>query len=123
MTKNTSTPRNPPGSHDELAWYTITAATATPRRPSRPGRYGTRLIAWRGGSHSSGRVAGSTNRLLRRGGRRAEPEVGVDLAAGGAAVERVQVQTRRTALEQLRAQRAGDLDADAADLVGVVDPV
>ena len=28
MTKNTSTPRNPPGSQSWLAWYTITATTA-----------------------------------------------------------------------------------------------
>ena len=62
MTKNTSTPRNPPGSHDGLAWYTITATTARPRIPSRPGRYGTRLIAWRGGCHSSGRAVASTTR-------------------------------------------------------------
>ena len=59
MTKNTSTPRNPPGSHAGLAWYTITATTARARMPSSPGRYGTRLIAVRGGLHSSGRVAGS----------------------------------------------------------------
>ncbi len=44
MTKNTSTPRNPPRSQVWLAWYTITATTATARNPSRPGRYGTRLI-------------------------------------------------------------------------------
>ena len=59
MTKNTSTPRKPPGSHAGLAWYTITAMTARARMPSSPGRYGTRLIAVRGGLHSSGRVAGS----------------------------------------------------------------
>ena len=57
MTKNTSTPRKPPGSHALLAWYTITASTASARIPSSPGRYGTRLIAGRGGPHSSGLVA------------------------------------------------------------------
>ena len=45
MTKNTSTPRNPPGSQARLAWYTMTATTASARNPSSPGRYGTPLIA------------------------------------------------------------------------------
>ncbi len=38
MTKKTSTPMNPPGSHALLAWYTITATTASARMPSIPGR-------------------------------------------------------------------------------------
>ena len=37
MTKNTSTPRNPPGNQSLLAWYTITATTANARIPSSPG--------------------------------------------------------------------------------------
>jgi hypothetical protein len=38
MTKKTSTPRKPPGSQAGLAWYTITAITASARMPSSPGR-------------------------------------------------------------------------------------
>ena len=41
MTKNTSTPRKPPPSQRLSAWYTMTAMTASARRPSRPGMYGT----------------------------------------------------------------------------------
>ena len=38
MTKNTSTPMNPPGNQSLLAWYIITAMTASARMPSSPGR-------------------------------------------------------------------------------------
>ena len=35
-TKKTSTPRNPPGSHDGSRWKTSTATMARARNPSRP---------------------------------------------------------------------------------------
>ena len=37
-TKNTSTPRNPPGIQLTPAWYSTTAMTETARRPSNEGR-------------------------------------------------------------------------------------
>ena len=37
MTKKTSTPRKPPGSQRGSRWKAMTAATASARRPSRPG--------------------------------------------------------------------------------------
>ncbi len=38
--KNVDTPRNPPRAHPNPAWNSSTAATATPRSPSSPGRVG-----------------------------------------------------------------------------------
>ena len=48
MTKNTSTPMNPPGNQALSAWYTITAMTASVRMPSSPGICGTAADAARG---------------------------------------------------------------------------
>ena len=39
MTKKTSTPRKPPGSHAGTRWKTTTAMIARARRPSRPARW------------------------------------------------------------------------------------
>ena len=60
MTKNISTPRKPPGSHALLAWYTMTATTASARNPSSPGRYGTRLICARSLGATVGARGGAT---------------------------------------------------------------
>src|SRR6185295_4201228 len=73
MTKNTSTPRNPPGSHAELAWYTITATTASARIPSRPGRYGTALTERATRGAGAGMVMVLMRRRDRPGAGRGEP--------------------------------------------------
>ena len=44
MTKNTSTPTNPPGSADGQKWQTTTIATATARSPWISGRTSAREI-------------------------------------------------------------------------------
>src|SRR6476469_869364 len=51
MTKNTSTPRNPPGRSDRSVrlFYNRTAITETARKPSSPGRYGN----WARGARSA----------------------------------------------------------------------
>ena len=54
--KNVDTPRNPPRAQVNPPWNSSTPSTASPRSPSRAGRWGSAL-EWFGGARRSSEVA------------------------------------------------------------------